>query len=278
MEYWTESDYPLRVILVTTGFSNVADFLFNNQNIQLIGIFECRHSENDYCEYAQKNKINHCFYTDFTQMESWVEAQRSDLMITYKVPFLLPKSVFDNPKYGSINIHPSLLPQYRGANPWFWIYYNMESKSGITIHKIDEYEDHGDVLAQACFSITLGSPLSLLQEEAEKVAINLLNQIFESKGNIKATPQKDNSNLIHTKRYFDLGTLLDLPTIDGMRLWHILRGFPYLLKKIHPQLEGQYTIGFFLEIFRPDEVGSILYTADEAYLICNNGSIQLLKN
>lgn len=278
MEHCTEFDYPLRVILVTTGSSNVANFLFHNQKIDLIGIFECWHSEDNCYEYASRNQISHCFYTDFPRMEKWVETQKADLMITYKVPFLLPRNIFNKPRYGTINVHPSLLPQYRGANPWFGIYYNMESKSGVTIHKIDEYEDHGDILAQASFPITLGSPLSLLQEEAEKVAINLLNQIFDSKGSIKAIPQKDESSSILSKKHFDLESLLDLSAIDGMHLWHILRGFPFLFKKICPELEGQYVIGNFLEMYRPDEVGNIFYMTDEAYLVCCNGSIQILKN
>ncbi len=278
MECCTEYDYPLRVILVTTGFSNVVDFLFHNRNTHLIGIFECRYSEDNCCEYSNRNHISHCFYKDFPHMGKWLETQKADLIITYKVPFLLPREIFDKPRYGTINVHPSLLPQYRGANPWFWIYYYMESKSGVTIHRIDEYEDHGDILAQASFPITLGSPLFLLQEAAEKVAINLLNQIFESRGSIKAVPQKDESSSIRTKKHFDLERLSDLSSTDGMRLWHILRGFPFLLRKIYPELKGQYIIGNFLKTCNIEEIGSILYTADDAYLICCNGSIQILKS
>ncbi|MCD8176565.1 MAG: hypothetical protein LUE98_03720 [Tannerellaceae bacterium] len=221
----------MKVILITTGYSNVVDFLFHHPNIYLAGIMECRYTENNCYKYTLKNKIPHCFYKNFIHMSKWVETLLPDLMVTYKVPFLLPRYIFAKPQYGTINIHPALLPEYRGANPWFWIYYNMESKSGVTIHQIDEYEDHGDIWAQDYFQITLGTPLHLLQQEAEKTAINLLKQILMDWENIKPTPQKEGTNLIRTKKHFDFKKLSDLAAIDGVNLWHILRGFPFLLKK-----------------------------------------------
>jgi methionyl-tRNA formyltransferase len=211
-------------------------------------------------------------------MEKWVRNQQADLMITYKVPFLIPQNIFDKPQYGTINIHPSLLPQYRGANPWFWIYYYMELKGGVTIHKVNEYEDHGDILVQDSFPITLGSPLFLLQQEAEKTTINLLNQIFTGWEKIKAIPQEDDSIPIHSKKYFELKKLITLTATDGIRLWHILKGFPFLLKKIYPELEEGYIIGDFVEVYEQNKVGNILYTTEGSYLICCNGSIQIFRN
>lgn len=277
MECNTGYDSPLRVILATTGFSSIVDFLFRHQRIDLIGVLECRNSENNCYEYACQNLINHSFYKDLPHMESWMETMQADLMITYKVPFLLPRNIFDKPRYGTINIHPSLLPQYRGANPWFGIYYNKETESGVTIHKIDECIDHGDIMVQDSFPITLGSPLSLLQQEAERVTIYLLDRVFADWENIKPVTQDDNPILIQTTKSFDLKKLSDLAAIDGMRLWHILRGFPFLLKKMYPEFDEQYVIGDFLKICYPVDIGSILHTAGEINLICCDGSIQILK-
>jgi methionyl-tRNA formyltransferase len=272
----TEYNPPLRIVLITTGFSDIVDFLYHNQSILLTGILECRYLDDNCCEYAKLNQILHCFYKSFVQMEKWLDVLRADLLITYRVPFLLPENIFEKPQYGSINIHPSLLPQYRGANPWFWIYYYMETKSGVTIHKIDKYEDHGDILAQMSFPVVIGSPLLLLQKEAEKVAINLLKQIFACRGNIRPISQENILNITYAKPCFDLKKLVELATLDGMRLWHILRGFPSLLKKTHPELKEHYRIGDFLRKNEQGEIGNIVYTDNGAYLTCYSGNIEIL--
>lgn len=60
----------------------------------------------------------------------------------------LNKEIYDLPKIASINVHPSLLPKYRGPNPYFWVIKNQETLSGVTFHLIDEGYDTGAILAQ----------------------------------------------------------------------------------------------------------------------------------
>ena len=58
------------------------------------------------------------------------------------------KEIYDIPKIATINAHPSLLPQYRGPNPYFWTIRNGEQVSGITFHLMDKGFDTGAILAQ----------------------------------------------------------------------------------------------------------------------------------
>ena len=60
----------------------------------------------------------------------------------------IKKEIYDIPKIASINAHPSLLPKYRGPNPYFWSIKNLESTSGVTFHLIDSGYDTGAILAQ----------------------------------------------------------------------------------------------------------------------------------
>ena len=60
----------------------------------------------------------------------------------------ISKEIFNLPKIAAINAHPSLLPKYRGPNPYFWVIRNQEQASGITFHLIDEGYDTGAILAQ----------------------------------------------------------------------------------------------------------------------------------
>ncbi len=60
----------------------------------------------------------------------------------------ISKEIYDLPRIASINAHPSLLPKYRGPNPYFWVIRNQEQMSGITFHLIDKGLDTGAILAQ----------------------------------------------------------------------------------------------------------------------------------
>ena len=68
---------------------------------------------------------------------------------------MLPKVVWSLPKFGSINLHASLLPNYRGAAPINWVLINGEKKTGITTFFIDEKIDSGSILLQKEVSIDL---------------------------------------------------------------------------------------------------------------------------
>jgi methionyl-tRNA formyltransferase len=77
--------------------------------------------------------------------EEVVEAN-VDLLISHAFMKILPKQIFLAPTYGSINIHASLLPKYRGPSPTYWVLKNREKITGLTCHYIDEGIDTGDII------------------------------------------------------------------------------------------------------------------------------------
>ena len=60
----------------------------------------------------------------------------------------ISKDIYNLPKIAAINAHPSLLPKYRGPNPYFWVIRNQETTTGISFHLIDDDYDTGAILAQ----------------------------------------------------------------------------------------------------------------------------------
>lgn len=63
-------------------------------------------------------------------------------------PFILPEKIWKLAKIASINLHPSMLPKYRGPNPLFWQLMRGESRTGVTLHLINDLVDGGDILLQ----------------------------------------------------------------------------------------------------------------------------------
>lgn len=71
-----------------------------------------------------------------------------DMIVVAAFGQILPKAVIDYPRLHCLNIHPSLLPRYRGAAPIHWQIINGEKKTGVTIMLMDEGMDSGDILLQ----------------------------------------------------------------------------------------------------------------------------------
>ncbi|MFC4562838.1 methionyl-tRNA formyltransferase [Nocardiopsis mangrovi] len=74
---------------------------------------------------------------------------RPDVLIVFGFAWKLPRYVLDIPRLGAINIHVSLLPKYRGPAPLPWAIRNGDSTGGITVHRMDDDFDTGNILAQS---------------------------------------------------------------------------------------------------------------------------------
>ena len=110
---------------------------------------------------------------------------------------MLPKVVWNMPKYGTFNLHASLLPQYRGAAPINWAIINGETKTGVTTFFIDEKIDTGAIILQDETTIhkkdnseDLHDRLMLL---GAKTVIKTLERIQE--GNFNTAKQENRQNL-----------------------------------------------------------------------------------
>jgi len=72
----------------------------------------------------------------------------ADLFVVVSFGLIIPKWFLDSPTMGCVNVHPSLLPRYRGPSPIQWALLNGEKATGITIIRMNEKMDGGDVLYQ----------------------------------------------------------------------------------------------------------------------------------
>lgn len=79
-----------------------------------------------------------------------IASYRPDLLVTVGFNTLFGPRLLALPAMGAINVHPSLLPRWRGPSPFFWIFRHGDWESaGVTLHHMDHLEDHGPVLARA---------------------------------------------------------------------------------------------------------------------------------
>jgi methionyl-tRNA formyltransferase len=84
------------------------------------------------------------------------------------------------PSIGSINVHPSLLPKYRGPAPIQWAIWNGERQTGITIIKMSEKMDEGDILYQERFGIGTTEDAQVLSEKLSERTAGILPDFLSS--------------------------------------------------------------------------------------------------
>jgi len=106
----------------------------------------------------------------------------------------LNRSVLDLPELGCVNCHPSLLPQNRGPNPYFWAIYQGKERTGITFHLMEEKYDRGKILAQAGVELPEDMNAGELKNRLCQVAKLLVGQLLSELegGVVVPVPQDEN--------------------------------------------------------------------------------------
>lgn len=108
---------------------------------------------------------------------------------------LLPKEVFTLPKYGSFNLHASLLPKYRGAAPIHWAIINGERETGVTTFFLQEKVDTGSLILQARVSIGADETAGELHDKLAEVGAEIVLQTVRLIELGKANPKLQDESL-----------------------------------------------------------------------------------
>lgn len=118
-----------------------------------------------------------------------------DVIIVAAFGQLLPQTVLDIPPCGVINLHPSLLPKYRGAAPIQWALINGEKETGITLMLLDAGEDTGDIICMERIPIKLEDTAETLHTHLADIGARLLVEVLNKLPQGQpptATPQNHN--------------------------------------------------------------------------------------
>lgn len=119
-----------------------------------------------------------------------LQSIQADLQIV--VAFrMLPEVVWNMPRMGSVNLHGSLLPQYRGAAPINWAVINGEKETGVTTFKLKHEIDTGDILLQESFPIGENETAGEVHDKMKEIGAQALVKTVKglADGTLKETPQ-----------------------------------------------------------------------------------------
>jgi len=128
--------------------------------------------------------------------EDFIEQVREmlpDAFVVVAFGQIIPRALLDIPKYGSVNVHASLLPKYRGAAPIHYALFNGEGITGVTTMLMDSGLDTGPILLQEELKVLPEDSTGTLEERLSQIGAPLLLRTLEGleDGSISPTPQED---------------------------------------------------------------------------------------
>lgn len=123
-----------------------------------------------------------------SEFQKLLVKENVDLVLVGTWKELIKKETFNIPKIGTVNVHPSLLPKYRGPNPYMQTILHGEKFSGVTLHLMDEGYDSGAVLAQQKLEILETDTSKELREKSVLVARNLICEFIRDLNEKIITP------------------------------------------------------------------------------------------
>lgn len=170
-----------------------------------------------------------------------ISALEPDLLLSAAYARILPEEVLLLPRIGAINVHPSLLPDYRGLQAVWWALYEGRTTIGVTVHEMTASIDKGPILAQASLEVTPDAkPVEVWRTLGEIVRPPLARvlQEIEATGRIDGRPQPSGGSYRSQpqKELHRLEIDWSLPADELVRRDRIFRGganIPVLRWRIH---------------------------------------------
>ena len=210
----------------------------------------------------------------FAQIQAW----QPDIQIV--VAFrMLPETIWSYPPMGTLNVHGSLLPKYRGAAPINWAIINGEKETGVTTFRLQHAIDTGDILLQERIVIspemTAGELHDTMMEVGAQTLVTTLNGLIAD--TIQAKPQEETLAILHAPKIFTKDCQIDWqqPVAQIHNLIRGLAPFPGALTKVDGKIVKLFSTSILHETPK-EPIGSFV-TDGKTYarFACSDGYIQL---
>lgn len=157
------------------------------------------------------------------ELESFVAACRPDLIWITDYRYLVSGAVLNLAPLGAINLHPSLLPKYRGRAPINWAILRGETEFGLTAHVVDEGMDSGEIVAQRRFTLSqdedVGDALNKLYPMYEDITRDVLHSLAAGRWQ-RSRQNHDDATAFPRRRPTD--GLIDW-SLPAREVWNLVR-------------------------------------------------------
>ncbi|MBQ7568096.1 hypothetical protein IJT17_04750 [bacterium] len=209
------------------------------------------------------------------ELVQFLEYLKPDIFCLSNFAVILPPTIYEIPKYGTINLHLSKLPHYRGPMPWLWMFYDGVKQGGITVHQLDDGEDSGPILLQEDFEIpdnaSAGELADMVLPQAADMLVRAVDSIALGTADPQPQPSKEGTRRARFLRPHE--NLIDWDSWDCERVGAFLRGASTWYEAFPP------FPGFSRE-FLPGErgpvkgrPGQLVWRPGGGWVVCRDGRV-----
>ena len=160
-----------------------------------------------------------------TTAQLYLTELHPDIIIVASYGQILPQQILDIPRFGCLNVHPSLLPLYRGSSPISTAILNGDSETGVTIMLMDAGLDTGHILTQTSIAIETTDTSTALASRLAIIGARLLIDTIPGwiNNQIQPVPQ-DNTRATHTRTISKQEGKIDW-NLSAVEIWRQVRAF-----------------------------------------------------
>jgi methionyl-tRNA formyltransferase len=238
-------------------------------------------------KYAVENNL-HVLQPEKLKNETFIQELKSlqadvQVVVAFR---MLPEIVWNMPPMGTINVHGSLLPQYRGAAPINWAIINGEKQTGVTTFKLKHEIDTGNILMQEIIPINDDETAGELHDKMKDIGAALLVKTIKAvaENNIDEVDQNSKSEILNIKLNHAPKLFTDTCKIDFTKpvdeVYNLIRGLaPYPAAFTTLNNKTVKIFSCTKETGTPPEPAGTYITDHKSYLkfVCSNGYINALE-
>lgn len=194
LEYIISLGYIPEVIF---GIPEEFDISYNpskvkNTNFADLSVIAKNHDIPFYEVESGKNNLSS--YSDILQ------AMQLDLMLVMGWYYMIPSKIRESMRLGCWGIHASLLPKYAGGAPLTWAIINGEKETGVTLFRMDDGVDDGDIISQKKILIDQADTIKEVYTKATEASKQVLGEVFQDIDNITFSPQDKDEIEVYPQR------------------------------------------------------------------------------
>jgi len=188
----------LRLVLFTLQPPLVLNALTETlgQQISLIVV-----APNSYMIYQYQDILAHAYHAqnilvfkDMQQLPVLLSGLAPDLILSMDFPMPFPSELLTLPRLGCVNVHPSLLPKYRGPRPVFWQLLHGERHSGLTFHRMVDDAYSGPILLQRELTLAPDDDAKSMWRHILQLEVSMLPEVLTMVAEgVPGTPQSEES-------------------------------------------------------------------------------------
>jgi methionyl-tRNA formyltransferase len=233
--------------------------------------------------YALENNLRLLQPTNLKSEDFLAELKSLNANLQVVVAFrMLPEVVWKMPKYGTFNLHASLLPEYRGAAPINWAIINGETKTGVTSFFIDDKIDTGAMILSKATEIGANETAGELHDRLMHLGSDTVLETLQliEKGEVTTTLQENNPEVKTAYKLNKDNCKIDWSQ-SGQTIFNLIRGLsPYpaawtFIKDGENEWNVKIYLASFEEKIHSGAIGTITTTKKEIFISTKDGILKI---